>query len=404
MEQEKNNLSIMDIKQYLRLMIHDPEEFSTLEFLTIKEWLLYSFSLVAVLCVPCAGILFITGLLSGGISWGLLIATSLIPFMFITPLTLLLTYINNYRKPKVLRKYILQGLKQYQWDSPVKKVGRTSFEGTRNGYFFRIEARHFKEKEHKGWFIAMIVPFYMPRSVKDKDKYIADVFGYLKGRSFFVLHHNMAFNLLPAKLFPKLDLSKSIDELLYAMRRFNLRTNTFYSPTAIIDQIPDTLEILAMTMFDSTIDEKWTEWSNKMLKAGFINDHMRDFASLTPCAENQEDLRARMYTLIYEFNLGLSKENTLINYIQYLIFLNESGEKTILEVTQSLRQLYLDSGIPALRDFNSLYNVKTGIDILGIPDSPEWDTIRSEGVDKYIINHLSLLIKTGFPALSEKDQ
>lgn len=403
MEQEKNNLSIMDIKQYLRLMIHNPEEFSTLEFLTIKEWLLYSFSLVAVLCVPCAGILFITGLLSGGISWGLLIATSLIPFMFITPLTLLLTYINNYRKPKVLRKYILQGLKQYQWDSPVKKVGRTSFEGTRNGYFFRIEARHFKEKEHKGWFIAMIVPFNMPRSVKDKDKYIADVFGYLKGRSFFVLHHNMAFNLLPAKLFPKLDLNKSIDELLYAMRRFNLRTNTFYSPTAIIDQIPDTLEILAMTMFDSTIDEKWTEWSNKMLKAGFINDHMRDFASLTPCAENQEDLRARMYTLIYEFNLDLSKENTLINYIQYLLIMNKSGEKTILEITQSLRQLYLDSGLAALEVFDLLYRVKTGTDTPEVPYSLAKDILGSEGVDKYIIDRLTEMSKIGLPALSEKD-
>ena len=72
--------------------------------------MLYSFSLVFVLCAPCVIILLITGLLSGNMELELLVEISLTPFMFILPLTLLLTFIHNYRLPKTLRKYILRGL------------------------------------------------------------------------------------------------------------------------------------------------------------------------------------------------------------------------------------------------------------------------------------------------------
>ena len=75
----------------------------------------------------------------------------------------------------------------------------------------------------------------------------------------------MAFFTISVKVFPKLDLNKSIEELLYAMRRFDLRTSTFYNPTAILNKVPNTLEILAMTVFDMEIDEKWITWSKNMI-------------------------------------------------------------------------------------------------------------------------------------------
>lgn len=104
MELEENKISISTIKQYLQLIIHDLGKFTHLEFLTLKGWLLYSLSLVTILCIPCMAILIITGLISGNIPLDLLIAISLIPFIFILPLTLTLTFINNYKRPKTLRK------------------------------------------------------------------------------------------------------------------------------------------------------------------------------------------------------------------------------------------------------------------------------------------------------------
>ena len=63
MELEENKISISTIKQYLQLIIHDLGKFTHLEFLTLKGWLLYSLSLVTILCIPCMAILIITGLI-----------------------------------------------------------------------------------------------------------------------------------------------------------------------------------------------------------------------------------------------------------------------------------------------------------------------------------------------------
>ena len=233
MELEENKISISTIKQYLQLIIHDLGKFTHLEFLTLKGWLLYSLSLVTILCIPCMAILIITGLISGNIPLDLLIAISLIPFIFILPLTLTLTFINNYKRPKTLRKYILQGLGLYLWDSPPKKVSQTAFECIKEGKLFRIEVCLLKNEGKEDWFTCMIIPYYIPKSIKDKEQHIENVNRYLSEKCIFEIKQDMAFFTIPVKVFPKLDLNKSIEELLYAMRRFDLRTSTFYNPTAI---------------------------------------------------------------------------------------------------------------------------------------------------------------------------
>lgn len=97
MDLEENKISLTAVRQYLKLLISNVDVFTRLEFKTLRGWMLYSLSLVFALCFPCVIILFITGLLSGNIELELLVAVSLIPFMFILPLTLLLTFIHNYR-------------------------------------------------------------------------------------------------------------------------------------------------------------------------------------------------------------------------------------------------------------------------------------------------------------------
>lgn len=96
----EDKISFADIIKYLSLLKGNMDELNLLEFKTIKGWLVYSLSLVLLLCISCVIILLATGLLSGNIDSGLLWAVSFIPFIFILPLTLLLTFINNYRKPK----------------------------------------------------------------------------------------------------------------------------------------------------------------------------------------------------------------------------------------------------------------------------------------------------------------
>lgn len=111
----EDKISLADIIKYLSLLKGNMDELNLLEFKTIKGWLVYSLSLVLLLCIPCVIILLITGLLSGNIDSGLLWAVSFIPFLFILPLTLLLTFINNYRKPKKLRELMQTVLMRYEW-------------------------------------------------------------------------------------------------------------------------------------------------------------------------------------------------------------------------------------------------------------------------------------------------
>ena len=395
MELEENKISISTIKQYLQLIIHDLGKFTHLEFLTLKGWLLYSLSLVTILCIPCMAILIITGLISGNIPLDLLIAISLIPFIFILPLTLTLTFINNYKRPKTLRKYILQGLGLYLWDSPPKKVSQTAFECIKEGKLFRIEVCLLKNEGKEDWFTCMIIPYYIPKSIKDKEQHIENVNRYLSEKCIFEIKQDMAFFTIPVKVFPKLDLNKSIEELLYAMRRFDLRTSTFYNPTAILNKVPNTLEILAMTVFDMEIDEKWITWSKNMIKADFVNKNMQDFASQIPCIDNQKDLRKRMDILICEFNLDINKEYILLNYLRFLLFENYHKRRTVLEVIQCLSQLYIHSKISLLRDFDLLYRAKKEIDETGKQVSWKRDTLEPKNIDSYIINYLDTLSKTG---------
>ncbi|MCS2891888.1 hypothetical protein [Parabacteroides faecis] len=210
MDLEENKISLTAVRQYLKLLISNVDVFTRLEFKTLRGWMLYSLSLVFALCFPCVIIFFITGLLSGNIELELLVTVSLIPFMFILPLTLLLTFIYNYRLPKVLRKCILNGLERCRWDGPIQQVGQTTFECFRDSCLFRTEVRLWKDKGRERRFISMIIPYFIPKSVEDEEKYMNDVDSYLEGRCIFEIKQDMAFIMVPVKLFPRLDLGGSI--------------------------------------------------------------------------------------------------------------------------------------------------------------------------------------------------
>lgn len=397
MELEENKITIAAIKQYLGFLVHNVDEFTKLEFHSLKGWFLYSLSLVIVICVPCVLILVVTGLISGNISWDLLIGVSIIPFIFILPLTLVLTFFYNYRLPKKLRRNILLGLEQQQWDSPIKQVGKRAFECMKEGFLFRTEARIWENKGRERWYICMIAPYYLPKKVEDKKKYVDDMVGYLEERSIFEIKQDMAFFTAEVKIFAKLDLTKSIAELLYVMKRFDLKACTFYSPIAILNEVHDTPEILAMTAFDVRIDHRWIDWANRMIQAGFINDNMICFANHVPSKENLKMLKEQMENLICEFNLNIPKGDTLTNYVGFLLYENRRGNRTILHVMESLNNLYLSSGISLLLNFNLLYQAKVELDRTGKQDFWTEDVLSRDNVDNYIINYLTVFYEKRMP-------
>lgn len=389
MESKEAPISFASIKRYLSLLKTDINQLNFIEFGTLKSWLVYSLALVLVLTVPCVLILLLTGILSGNIELDLLWAVSLIPLMFILPLTLLLTFINNYRRPKYLRRKMMAILNQYKWDSPIEQIGQLQFESKKSEFTFRTETRRWKNgKGKEEWLMSIIVPYFMPVESNKKEEYIATIEAYLEGKSLFTIQEDMAYLAVPLPIFSRLAISKSIDQLLYAMQRFRLHPCTFYSPVAIITEVPVTHEILALTLFGHAIDERWTDWAGYMVKAGFVNETILRFVKQIPASDNQNELRDQMKLLIREFNLDISEKYVLTNYIQYLLSEEEKGDRSIGELIRSLALLYRTSGLSELRDFDLLHRAKEALLETGTQDCWADSALSVKNADNYIRYYL----------------
>lgn len=392
MELEEGKISFRSIKEYISLLKNDIEELNRIEFKTLKGWVVYSLSLVVTICTPCTIVLIITGLLSGGVSAGLLIAISCIPFMFGIPLTFLLTYINNYRKPKYLRKLIFDGLSKYDWDSPIKQVGQTEFECIRDNYPFKTVIQRAKTDRGQAVdLICMLMAFYYPANRKIEENDIKD---YLKDKSHFIIEDQTAICGFALKVFPQVDLSKDIEELLYVLHRFDLRPATFYNPEKILEEVPMTPDVVVWTTFGDDIDECCIDWANEMISAGFVNDSMKTLAKKTPTPDNQDELKELMNTIIGEFNLNVPPKYVLKNYICFLAMREHSDNITVLEAIEDLSYLYeLDENVPIFKTFNLLYKAKLALDESGKQDIWDDDTLTAENSDEYILHYLYSLLE-----------
>lgn len=392
MELEEGKISFRSIKEYISLLKNDIEELNRIEFKTLKGWVVYSLSMVVTICTPCTIVLIITGLLSGGVSAGLLIAISCIPFMFGIPLTFLLTYINNYRKPKYQRKLMLDGLSKYDWDSPIKQVGQTEFECIKDNYPFKTVIQRVKtDRGQTVDLICMIMAFYYPANRKIEDNDIKD---YLKDKSHFIIEDQTAICGFALKVFPQVDLSKDIEELLYVLHRFDLRPATFYNPEKILEEVPMTPDVVVWTTFGDDIDQFCIDWANKMISAGFVNDSMKTFAKKTPTPDNQDELKELMNTIIGEFNLNVPPKYILKNYICFLAMREHSDNITVLEAIENLSYLYeLDENVPIFKTFNLLYKAKLALDESGKQDIWDDNTLTAENSDEYILHYLYSLLE-----------
>lgn len=131
----------------------------------------------------------------------------------------------------------------------------------------------------------------------------------------------------------------------------------------------------------------WTH-SVCMLEAGFINENMKSFANQTLLPENQMKLKEQMKILILEFNLGISSENELGNYISFLLMKERLGEISDLGIFQNLSELYLSSGLSALSRFVLLYKAKIVLNETGEQSIWTESDLTLDNVDSYLISYL----------------
>ena len=399
----EDKISLADIIKYLSLLKGNMDELNLLEFKTIKGWLVYSLSLVLLLCIPCVIILLITGLLSGNIDSGLLLAVSFIPFLFILPLTLLLTFINNYRKPKKLRELMQTVLMRYEWDGPINQTGRLQLECRKDHFLFRTEVlRQMNPKGRNVSLIFISVPFYVP--IEKELIHAEDIIAYLKGKSLFVIEPDMACLGMSFKMFQKLDLREDIDQLIYVMKRFSLRPGTLFKAQDITLKVPETLEIQALFVFGQKIDQRFLNWANLMLDAGFVSDNMKIMAEQASLTLPQKELKKRVEVIFLEFNLYFSKETALNNYLIFLILEEQEERRSVLEIIQCLASLYQSSRLPLLQEYDLLYKAKRALDETGEQNFWTADPpLTVDNVDTYILTYLPRRL-ADLIASREKDQ
>lgn len=392
MELEEDKISFRSIKQYVLLLKNDIQALNTIEFKTLKGWIIYSLSLVVTICTPCAIILIITGLLSGNISVDLLIAVSFIPFMFGIPFTLLLTYINNYRKPKYLRGLMLEGLNKCNWDSPIEQIGQSAFMCMKSNFGFKTSIEQVEtDKGQSIDVICILTVFYNPGDNIVNKKDIED---YLEGKSCFLIRDETAIRGFALKVFPQIDLTKDIEELLYVFNRLGLRPATFYSPKEIFLKIPSAPDIVACTTFGDEINHLWTDWANEMLNAGFVSNNMKVLANKIPTADNQDELKELMNTLIEEYNLKLPPKYVLRNYICYLMMRDDAKLISISEVIKSLSFFYKPAtDVPIFKKFHLLHKAKTALDEYGKQDVWDDEKLTANNSDEYIRKYLYSLLE-----------
>ena len=390
MKQTEDKISFAYIKQYLLLLKNDWNKFGTFEFRTIGEWLAGSLAVVFIICTPCTLILLVSGYFSDVTPFSFLMSLSLIPFIYILPIIFILTYIKNYRKPKRLRIQMLQVLERCDWDGPVEQVDQAEFECFKNRYLFKTEARQTKdEKGVEKWVIYIFVPFHIPDEAVDRAGYLQQIDTYLKGKCRFDLDDNIAYIAAPVGLFSTLDLRKDIEQLLYIMQRFHLHPRTLFSPHAIVKQIPQTIELLALTIYKQEIDDRWPAWARNLLDAGFSNENLTDFARQIPQPGNQQELREQMNQIIMEFNLdAFCGKYTLCNYINFLTQKKLQQEMTIPEIVGCLNNLYVTTGMPDLQNFNLLYKAVKALSETGEQDIWTATDLSAGNMDDCVLTYL----------------
>ena len=104
-----------------------------------------------------------------------------------------------------------------------------------------------------------------------------------------------------------------------------------------------------------------------------------------------------MEALICEFNLNIDKDDVLTNYIGFLLYENRLGNRMVLDVIESLNNLYLASGIPELQHFSHLYKAKVELDRTGEQIFWTKEVLSQDNVDSYIINYLLAFYEKRMP-------
>ena len=188
------------------------------------------------------------------------------------------------------------------------------------------------------------------------------------------------------------------------MKRFSLRPGTLFKAQDITLKVPETLEIQALFIFGQKIDQRFLNWANLMLDAGFVSDNMKIMAEQASLTLPQKELKKRVEVIFLEFNLYFSKETVLNNYLIFLILEEQEERRSVLEIIQCLASLYQSSRLPLLQEYDLLYKAKRALDETGEQNFWTADPpLTVDNVDTYILTYLTRRL-ADLIASREKDQ
>jgi len=135
----------------------------------------------------------------------------------------------------------------------------------------------------------------------------------------------------------------------------------------LLQKVPLTTEILLCNAQpEKEIDNRWIDWANQMLKAGYISDNLLEFSKLSPEADNQISLIGLANVILDELIIdSIPIEDILkfhaINIAKQAI----NNEKEIFETLGLLRDLFHDYEYHIFYDFPILWKAYEQLKIHG---------------------------------------
>lgn len=150
-----------------------------------------------------------------------------------------------------------------------------------------------------------------------------------------------------------------------------------------MEYIGATHKILYYRSLECPINKEWIDWAVEMIEAGFETENLLYLASFDPI-DNQFRLQEIADKAFRELHIDFfDKKLATKNYVIYLVESVKSRNIDHLKALHSLKEIYLDSGMPRyLQDFHLLYWAK---DDLKYSDHQwYWDGANKDNIDVVI--------------------
>ncbi|NMH26473.1 hypothetical protein [Flavobacterium silvaticum] len=150
--------------------------------------------------------------------------------------------------------------------------------------------------------------------------------------------------------------------------------------------IKSTAEILALKTLNKTVDQKWIDWSIKMLEAGFYSENLLFLAGENENT-NQFELQQITDKALAELKLDYSNKELIVkNYACFVVNEVLTGNRKVEVILDMLERLCIELGYPQyLFEFYELSQAYRDIAIYG--DQHILPNATNENIEQIVIDY-----------------